>query len=47
MDSNGDGNQSQKTGSAPEEIEIHHDQMEDVYTQEAKRKTKEALNMVA
>jgi hypothetical protein len=45
MDSNGDDNHYHKIGGTLEEIEVHQNQMEDVYMQEAKEKTKEALDM--
>jgi hypothetical protein len=47
MDSNGDDHQSPKTRGTLEEMEVHQDQMEDVYTQEAKEETKEALDKAA
>jgi hypothetical protein len=37
MDSNGDGNQSNKIGGTSKEMEVHQDQIEDVYMQEAKK----------
>jgi hypothetical protein len=46
-DSYGAGNQSHKTGGILEEMEVHQDQIEVVYTQEAKEETKEALDMAA